>query len=146
MADEINPDRRFQPVTEQDLKKSEVPPALGQIKKPPVLRGVPMAHVNPKVVREFEEEVTHKVTTGRKRMRWFANHVILFVVGIAVAISLKMTIYEKIDTAIFLVAFGAWVGALAIHANYALSPMLKRSQKESQIKAVIPQNNGNGDS
>jgi len=146
MADEIYPDRRFQPVTEQDLKKPEVPPAPGQKKKPPVSRGVPMAHVNPKVAREFEAEVTHKVTTGRKRMRWFANHVILFVVGIAVAISLKMTIYQKIETAIFLVVFGVWVGVLAIHANYALSPTLKRSQKASQIRAVIPQNNGNGDS
>jgi len=102
MADETGPGRSFQPVTEQDLKKPEVPPAPGQKKKPMVSRNVPSATVNPDVVREFEAEVIQKLTTGRKRMHWFANH--------------------------------------------ALSPILKRSKKESQIKAAIPQNNDNGDS
>ena len=145
MAEENTPDRSFQPLTDQDLKKPEEPVAPGQPVKRPVSRGVPRAHVNPDVAREFGEEVLTKVTTGRKRMRWFANHIILFVVGIAVAISLKLTIYEDLDDAFFLVAFGAWVGLLAIHAGYALRPMLKRSDKESQIKAVIPQDDTNGD-
>lgn len=149
MADETGSGRSFQPVTEHDLKKPESPeePAAPGAKpaKPPASRGVPKAHVNPEVTREFEEEIVKKVTTGRKRMRWFANHVILFIVGIAVAISLKVTIFEDLDKAVFLVFFGAWIGALAIHANYALSPMLKRSKKERQIKAVIPQDENNGD-
>jgi len=90
------------------------------------------------VVKEFEEEIVTKVATGQKRMRWFANHIILFVVGIAVAISLKLSIYTDLEDAFFLVPLAAWVGLLAIHANYAMNPILKRSSKEGELKAVIP--------
>ena len=145
MAEEKVPERSFQPVTEQDIKKPETPEAPGQPAKRPVSRGIPKAHVNPDMVREFEEEVTTKVTTGRKRMRMFANHFILFTVGIAVAVGLKMTIYADLENAFFLVPFVAWVGLLAIHANHALKPILKRSKKESQIKAVITSTDNNGD-
>lgn len=145
MAEEKVPERSFQPVTEQDLRKPEAPEAPGKPVKRRVSRGVPKAHVNPDVVREFEEEVVTKVTTGRKRMRLFANHFILFVVGIAVAVGLKMTIYADLEDAFFLVPFVAWVGGLAVHANYALKPMLTRSKKESQIKAVIPPADSNGE-
>ena len=145
MAEEKVTDRSFQPLTDQDLKGPATAEAPGQPAKRPAARGVPTAHVNPEVVREFGEEVVTKVSTGQKRMRWFANHIILFVIGIAVAISLKMTIYADLDEAFFLLGFGGWVGLLAIHANYALSPLLKRSRKESQIKAVIPQDDTNGE-
>ncbi len=146
MAEEKAPDRSFQPLTDQDLESPAPPEAPGQPPKRPASRGVPQAHVNPDVVREFGEEVVNKVSTGRKRMRWFANHIILCVIGIAVAISLKMTIYADLDEAFFLLGFGGWVGLLAFHANFALSPMLKRSKKESQIKAVIPQDDADGES
>jgi divalent metal cation (Fe/Co/Zn/Cd) transporter len=90
------------------------------------------------MVQEFEQEIDSKVDTGRKRMRWFANHLILFVVGIAVAVSLKLSLYADVENAFFYVPLGAWVGLLAVHANYAMNPMLKRSSKESELKAVIP--------
>tara|TARA_B100001971_G_C17778657_1_gene328618 strand:- start:198 stop:530 length:333 start_codon:yes stop_codon:yes gene_type:complete len=99
---------------------------------------VPAAHVDPGVVKEFEEEIETKVTTGRSRMRWFANHLILFVAAIAAAIPLRLTIFDEFHDAFFLVPLAAWVALLAFHANYALRPMLKRSGKESHIKAVIP--------
>ena len=146
MAEEKVPERSFQPVTEQDINKPESPEAPGQPAKRPVSRGIPKAHVNPDMVREFEEEVTTKVTTGRKRMRMFANHFILFTVGIAVAVGLKMTIYADLENAFFLVPFVAWVGLLAIHANHALKPILKLSKQESQTTAGVPpsRHTGNG--
>ena len=44
MADETGSGRSFQPVTEQDLKKPEIPPAPGQKKKPMGSRDAPKAH------------------------------------------------------------------------------------------------------
>ncbi len=99
---------------------------------------MPSVRVAPDMVKEFEEEIDTKVTSGRKRMRWFANHLILFVAGIAGGIPLRLTVFEEYHDAFFLVPLTAWVGLLAFHANYALRPMLKRSGKESHIKAIIP--------
>jgi hypothetical protein len=100
-------------------------------------RGIPVARVNPKVAREFAEEVNDKVTSGRSRMRWFANHLMLFVVAIVTAVTLHFTIFSDIDIAYFQLALVAWVGILALHARYAIGPILRRSDKESQLKAVI---------
>ena len=81
-------------------------------------------------------------------MFWFANHFILFVIGVATAIALKFSIYEDLENEFFLVALGGWVGVLAIHARFAMSPIFKRSDKESQLKAIIPDvpDDENGDS
>ncbi len=142
MADENDeaPERSFEPLADvpPDAPVGAEPAKQPQKRGP--ARGVPSARVDPDVVKEFEEEIDSKVTTGRKRMRWFANHIILFVVGIAVAVSLKFSIYEDLEFAFFLVPLGAWVGLLAVHANYAMGPMLRRSEKESQLKAVVPPN------
>ncbi|MEE9317541.1 MAG: hypothetical protein V3U48_04545 [Rhodospirillales bacterium] len=134
------PERSFEPLAERGPVAPSEPEAPEQPRKRARPRGLPSARVDPGVVKEFEEEIVSKVTTGRKRMRWFANHIILFVVGIAVAVSLKLSIYEDLEFAFFLVPFGVWVGLLAVHANYAMNPMLRRSEKESQLKAVIPPN------
>ena len=134
------PERSFAPLILDDVADpavAQAPPAGSpQRRSPPT--GVPSARVDPEMVKEFEQEIDTKVTTGQKRMRWFANHLILFVVGITVAIPLRLTIFEEYHEAFFLVPLAAWVGLLAVHANYALRAMLKRSDKESQIKAVIP--------
>ena len=151
MADENNdtadgqapaptPERSFEPLAERRPVAPSEPEAPEQLQKRAPPRGVPSARVDPEMVKEFEEEIESKVITGRKRMRWFANHIILFVVGIAVAVSLKFSLYEDLEFAFFLVPFGVWVGLLAIHANYAMNPMLRRSEKESQLKAVVPPN------
>ena len=134
------PERSFEPLTVRGPVAPREPEAPEQPRKRARSRGVPSARVDPGVVKEFEEEIVSKVTTGRKRMRWFANHVILFIVGIAVAVSLKLSIYEELEFAFFLVPLGVWVGLLAVHANYAMNPMLRRSEKESQLKAVVPPN------
>ena len=122
------PERSFAPLSQDDV----IVPA----ERPPT--GVPSARVDPEMVKEFEKEIDTKVTTGRKRMRWFANHLILFTIGITVAIPLRLTINTELHDAFFLVPLATWVGLLAVHANYALRVMLKRSDKGSQIKAVIP--------
>ena len=134
------PERSFEPLADAppDAPVGAEPAKQPQKRARP--RGMPSARVDPGVVKEFEEEIDSKVTVGRKRMRWFANHIILFVVGIAVAVSLKFSLYEDVEFAFFLVPFGVWVGLLAIHANYAMNPMLRRSEKESQLKAVVPPN------
>ena len=69
---------------------------------------------------------------------------ILFVAGMAAAIPLRLTVFEEYHDAFFLVPLAAWVGLLAFHANYALRPVLKRSGKESHIKAVIPPTKSEG--
>ncbi|MCH7937984.1 MAG: hypothetical protein IH994_12990 [Proteobacteria bacterium] len=133
------PERSFAPLSQDDITapaKTQAP-ATGPQRRPPP-RGMPSARVDPDMVKEFEQEIDTKVTTGRKRMRWFANHLILFVAVITAAIPLRLTIYAEFHDAFFLVPLGTWVGLLAFHANYALRPMLKRSEKESQIKAIIP--------
>lgn len=134
------PERSFAPLNMDEIAApaEQQAPSKGPPKRRPPPRGVPAAHVDPGVVKEFEEEIETKVTTGRSRMRWFANHLILFVAAIAAAIPLRLTIFDEFHDAFFLVPLAAWVALLAFHANYALRPMLKRSGKESHIKAVIP--------
>ena len=134
------PERTFAPLIQDDITAPATPQATPegspQRRGPP--RGVPSARVNPEMVKEFEEEIDTKVTSGQKRMRWFANHFILFVAGIEGAIPLRLTVFDEYHNAFFLVPLAVWVGLLALHANYALRPVLKRSGKESHIKAVIP--------
>ena len=132
------PERSFEPLVDAEPAPSAGAESAEQPKKRSAPRGVPSAQVDPDMVQEFEKEIDSKVDIGRKRMRWFANHLMLFVVGIAVAVSLKLSLYADLEDAFFLVPLGAWVGLLAIHANYAMGPMLKRSSKESELKAVIP--------
>jgi len=131
--------RSFVPVSNADFftPKPEADTDAGSKGTRP--RGIPKAHINPEMVREFAEEVNTKVTTGRSRMRWFANHLMFFVVGIVTAVTLHMTIYTDIDIAYFQITLVAWVGVLALHARYAMGPILKRSDKESHLKAVIPE-------
>ena len=134
------PERSFAPLSQDDVivpAERKAPPEGSPQRRPPPT-GVPSARVDPEMVKEFEKEIDTKVTTGRKRMRWFANHLILFTIGITVAIPLRLTINTELHDAFFLVPLATWVGLLAVHANYALRAMLKRSDKESQIKAVIP--------
>ena len=134
------PERSFAPLSQDDViapaERQAPPEGIPQWRPPPT--GVPSARVDPEMVKEFEKEIDTKVTTGQKRMRWFANHLILFMIGITVAIPLRLTIYTEFHDAFFLVPLAAWVGLLAVHANYALRVMLKRSDKGGQIKAVIP--------
>ena len=133
------PGRSFEPLADAPpAAPAGAEPTVDQPKKRQTPRGVPATPVDANVVKEFEEEIVTKVATGQKRMRWFANHIILFVVGIAVAISLKLSIYTDLEDAFFLMPLAAWVGLLAIHANYAMNPILKRSSKEGELKAVIP--------
>ncbi len=139
-GNEANPssaDRDFAPLTEIGTGASEADAPSAE-KKRARRRGMPIARVDPGMVREFEEEIDTKVKSGRSRMRWFANHLILFVVGIAAIIPLRLTILTDYHNAFFYVPIGAWVGLLALHARYAMGPILKRSRRESQIKAVIP--------
>ncbi len=134
------PERSFAPLIQDDITppaEQQAPPEGSPQRRPPPT-GVPSARVDPKTVKEFEKEIDTKVITGQKRMRWFANHLILFVIGITVTIPLRLTIFTEPHDAFFLVPLAAWVGLLAVHANYALRAMLKRSDRESQIKAVIP--------
>jgi hypothetical protein len=133
-------ERSFAPLSQDDViapAERQAPPEGSPQRRPPPT-GVPSARVDPEMVKEFEKEIDTKVTTGQKRMRWFGNHLILFMIGITVAIFLQLTIYTELHDTFFLVPLAAWVGLLAVHANYAMRTMLKRSYKESQIKAVIP--------
>ena len=134
------PERSFAPLSQDYViapAERQAPPEGSSQRRPPPT-GVPSARVNPEMVKDFEKEIDTKVTTGQKRMRWFANHLILFMIGITVLLPLWLTINTELHDAFFLVPLATWVGLLAVHANYALRAMLKRSDKESQIKAVIP--------
>lgn len=134
----VTPGRSFAPLTEETIavaaEKASVP---SKTPEPGPPKGVPAARVNTDMVKEFEDEIEEKVTTGRRRMRWFANHLILFVAGVAGAIPLRLTVFSEYHDAFFLVPLALWVGLLAFHANFAIRQMLKRSDKESQIKAVV---------
>ncbi len=136
MADENDINRNFAPSTLEAPSRASNE-AISSTKRSPS-RGMPKARVNPKMAMEFESELVEKLSSGRKRMFWFANHFILFVIGIAVAIALKLSIYAKLENEFFLVGLGAWVGILAFHARYAMAPIFRRSEKESQLKAIIP--------
>ena len=130
-------DRDFAPLTDFGTgTDAAAPPSAEKKRRRP--RGMPIARVDAGMVREFEEEIDTKVKSGRSRMRWFANHLILFVIGIAAIIPLRLTILTDYHDAFFYVPIGAWVGLLALHARYAMGPLLRRSRRESQIKAVIP--------
>ena len=63
---------------------------------------------------------------------------LFFFIGVAGAIALKFSIYEDLRNEFFLVALGGWLGILAIQARYAMAPIFRRSEKESQLKAIIP--------
>ena len=126
--------RSIEPVTAASVATKMPAPAR---KRPPP-REVPAARVDPELVRQLEREVEQKVTSGRKRMRWFANHLILFVAGVAAAIPLKLMVFTTIPDGYLYLAFGAWVGLLAVHANYAMIPILRRSKAEAQLKALVP--------
>ena len=130
-------DRDFAPLTDIGTGTSEAVTPSAE-KKRKRRRGMPTARGDPGMVREFEEEIDTKVKSGTSRMRWFANHLILFVVGIAVTIPLRLTILTDYHNAFFYVPIGVWIGFLALHARYAMGPLLRRSRRESQIKAVIP--------
>ncbi len=130
-------DRDFAPLTEigTGTDAADTPSAEKKRGRP---RGMPTARVDPGMVKEFEEEIDTKVKSGTSRMRWFANHLILFVAGIAAVIPLRLTVLTDYHDAFFYVPIGVWVALLALHARYAMGPLLKRSRRESQIKAVIP--------
>lgn len=130
-------DRSFAPASTEQIAPGAAAETPKPRKRPPP-REVPAARVDPGLVRELEDEIEQKVTSGRKRMRWFANHLILFVAGVAAAIPLKMMVFTEIPDAYLYLVFGAWVGLLAIHANYAMIPILKRSKAEAQLKALVP--------
>ncbi len=130
-------DRDFAPLTNIGTGTSEADSSSAENKRTRP-RGMPTARVNPGMVREFEEEIETKVKSGTSRMRWFANHLILFVIGIAAIIPLRLTILTDYHDAWFYVPIGAWVGLLALHARFAMGPILRKSRRESQIKAVIP--------
>jgi len=134
-------DRDFAPLTEIRPKSSETEESAAD-KKRGRPRGMPSARVDPGVVKEFEEEIDTKVKSGTSRMRWFANHLILFVIAITAIIPLRLTILTDYHDAFFYVPIGAWIALLALHASYAMRPLLRRSRRESQIKAVVP---GTGD-
>lgn len=140
MANEKDINRNFAPSTVEAPSRASKE-AVSSTKRSPS-RGMPKVRVNPKIAMEFENELVEKLSSGRKRMFWFANHFILFVIGVAVAIALKLSIFAKLENEFFLVGLGAWVGILAIHARYALAPIFRRSEKESQLKAIIPDASG----
>ena len=134
----VAPGRRFTPLTQEAIAvaaEAVSAPSKAPETGPP--KGLPGVRVDPEMVKEFEHEIDEKVTTGRRRMRWFANHLILFVAGVAGAIPLRLTVFSEYHDAFFLVPLAVWVGLLAFHANFAIRQMLKRSDKESQIKAVV---------
>lgn len=150
MADENDPlserfvaprpkERSFVPMPKVDLSKPKSVANADKVAKGTRPRGIPSANVNPEVVQEFAEEVNTKISSGRSRMRWFANHLMLFVVGILTTVTLQFTIFADIDAIYFQLPLVGWVGMLALHARYAMGPILKRSDKESQLKAVIPE-------
>ncbi len=148
MAEENDINRSFAPVSLDEVSPSRAAEEAGSSTKRSGPRGIPKARVNPELAMEFQNEVVEKVSSGRKRMFWFANHFILFVIGVATAIALKFSIYEDLENEFFLVALGGWLGLLAIHARFAMAPIFKRSDKESQLKAIIPNvpDDENGDS
>ncbi len=131
--------RSFVPVAKADLSKPKSAVIAEEAAKATRPRGIPSANINPNMAREFADEVNTKISSGQSRMRWFANHLMLFVVGIVTTVSLQLTIYAEIEAAYFQLPMVGWVGLLALHARYAMGPILKRSDKESQLKAVIPE-------
>jgi len=148
MADEYDSNRSFKQLTSEEITPSRVANETNAPTKGPASRGMPKARVNPELAQEYDKELVEKVISGRKRMFWFANHFILFVLGVGLSIALKFSIYQDLESEYFLVGHGVWVGVLAVHARFALAPIFRRSDKESQLKAIIPDalESGNGDS
>ena len=97
------PERSFAPLSQDDViapAERQAPPEGSPQRRPPAT-GVPSARVDPEMVKEFEKEIDTKVTTGQKRMRWFANHLILFVAGVVGAIPLRLTVFNEYHGAFF---------------------------------------------
>jgi hypothetical protein len=138
-------ERSFAPMSVEPITAANVAAKAAPAKprKRPPVRDVPAARVDPALVRQLEEEVERKVTSGRRRMRWFANHLILFVAGVVGAVPLKLYIFPGMHNAFLYVPFAMWVGLLAIHLNYAMNPILKRSKAEAQLKVLMPQKDEN---
>ena len=108
MADENDPlseravaprprERSFAPVAKVDLFKPNSVAEAEEVAKGTRPRGIPSASVNPAMARESADEVNTKISSGRSRMRWFANHLMLFVVGIVTSVSLQLTIYSDVE-------------------------------------------------
>lgn len=93
--------------------------------------------VDPGLVREVADEIDNNVTTGRMRLRWFSHHMILFAVGIVIAIPLQSFVLIDIEQEFFQLSLAAWVGFLVIHAHYAMDPILRRSSKVGQLEAMV---------
>ncbi len=93
--------------------------------------------IDPGLLREFTDEINNNVTTGRSRMRWFAHHMILFAVGVVIAVPLQSFVLIDIEQEFFQLSLVAWVGFLVIHAHYAMKPILRRSAKAGQLEAMV---------
>ena len=133
--------RSFAPLTDNVIAASVQPARLepataSESKAPP--SGIPGTRVDIGLVLAFAHEIDAKVTVGRQRMRWFANHLIVFAAGVAVAMPLHLWAFADIEPAYALLPLAAWIGVLAVHAHYAMNPILRRSPKESQLRALLP--------
>ena len=133
-------ERSFTPLSVEQITAAAdgAAKAPAKARKRPPVGEFPAARVDPELVRQLEEQVEQKVTSGRKRMRWFANHLFLFVAGVAAAIPLRLMVFTDLNNAFLYLPFGLWVGLLAIHLNYAMIPILRRSKAEAQLKALLP--------
>ena len=98
----VTPGHSFAPLIEEAIAvaaEAESGPSKAPETGPP--SGVPTARVDPEPVKKFEHEIDEKITTGRRRMRWFANHLILFDAGVVGEIPLRLTVFNEYHDAFF---------------------------------------------
>lgn len=133
-------ERSFAPLSAEEIEAAAVAakePEKAKRRRPSTGE-IPAARVDPEMVRQLENEINVKVASGRTRMRWFANHLILFAAAVVGAVPVKLYMFPDLHEAFLYVPFATWVGLLAIHANYAMTPILRRSKTEPQLKALVP--------
>jgi len=78
MAGENDINRSFTPLSLDEISPSWPTNDASSSRKRSKPRGMPKARMHPKLAEDFQSELVEKVTSGRKRMFWFANHFILF--------------------------------------------------------------------
>ncbi len=98
---------------------------------------VPSAYASPQIpdspaaeeIKKTFEEKSRKVGKASKRMRWFAHHLIAYLAVAAFIVPLDHFYFQD-ERTWFLIPVVGWGGVLAIHARFAMEPMLNPDKNE----------------
>lgn len=87
----------------------------------------------PEPVVEVPAWQVEALRLGRKRMRMFANHLIGYLSATTIALPLAIFYLKTdVDRNFVYLALFSWLGIIAIHASYAMKPIMENRKSEKE--------------